>query len=107
MCVERGLQALHGVLFQLESTVRYNMNHHAHIGEVPGLHHPVSSQYADGLFTQHPNSSGQVYNVSEELFLVLHIQLLYNKKGATQSSLVPRPGGSGLGTRLPPSHEGG
>lgn len=43
------------------------MNHHAHIGEVPGLHHPVSSQYADGLFTQHPNSSGQVYNVSKEL----------------------------------------
>ena len=66
----------------------------------------MSSQYADGLFTQHPNSSGQVYNVSKELSLVLHIQLLYKKKGATQSSLVPRPGGSGLGMRLPPSHEG-
>ena len=51
---------------------------------MPGLHRPVSSQYADGLFTQHPNSSGQVYNVchsSKELFLVLQLLYTHQKEG--------------------------
>lgn len=33
-------------------------------GVVPALPHTVPSLYAEGLFIQHPNSSGQVYNVN-------------------------------------------
>lgn len=33
-------------------------------GHVESLGNVVTSQYADGLFTQQPNSKGQIYNVS-------------------------------------------
>ena len=32
-------------------------------GHVPALQHSVPSQYADGLFIQHPDSTGKIYNV--------------------------------------------
>ena len=33
-------------------------------GHVPALNCTVTSHYGDGMFTQHPNSKGYVYNVS-------------------------------------------
>lgn len=34
------------------------------IGEVQSLGRPVASQYGTGLFLQHPDQAGHVYNVS-------------------------------------------
>jgi len=56
----RGLQALQLTMDQILPTLGFKQSR----GVVPALPHTVPSLYAEGLFTQHPNSSGLVYNVN-------------------------------------------